>query len=296
MIWYTPVIIRLVTAYVLAPFMQKRIAGLKSRPKRLSLMFFFCAVMSILISSIWEAQINITVGLIMIVGAVNAFGTYCQWSAMNISLSRNSLFTVWDDIIAMTLSYFILRESQFMSLRLGLGIFLSLLAVFLFVLNDFKFKNSEKQTRIDPSFYVFVFCYSIIWGLALFLMKYWAVKTVPISNFTLGWYLGAFIGSLAVLKISKKIDTENSKTKLTKKDVFALLVLGFLTFISLVLGYLSFKLAPQIVVQPIFLVGELALPAIIGLFAFKERKNYTVKEWVFLGVGVFGGYLVGTSI
>jgi hypothetical protein len=38
-------------------------------------------------------------------------------------------------------------------------------------------------------------------------------------------------------------------------------------------AYTAYRLAPQTVVQPLFLVGEMIAPALIGLSVFAEREG-----------------------
>jgi hypothetical protein len=54
-------------------------------------------------------------------------------------------------------------------------------------------------------------------------------------------------------------------------------------------------LAPQTIVQPLFLVGEMIAPALIGLYVFAEREALDRQEQLYFAVGLLGGVLVALS-
>jgi hypothetical protein len=295
--WYLPALARLFTAYLWAPVAIKRVSGQHSRPKRFVIQYLMCAMLSLVVALIFPPVWSKTLVVIFLIAMVNALGAYCQWCAMDLNLSRDSLFTIWDDIIGITLSYFILKESQFLSWHLGIGIILCLSALGAFIWRDLKQKAGSTRTSVPPVFYVYVLTFSLIWGVIIFLMKYWNTASIPATSFIAVWYPGCFVGSLLVFAFMRKKDVkkEVAVTKLTAKNLREIFALSLAIFSSLLLGYLSYGLAPQIIVQPIYLVAEMTLPAIIGLLLFKERKGYDKLDWLLFALAIVGGVVVGTS-
>jgi hypothetical protein len=49
------------------------------------------------------------------------------------------------------------------------------------------------------------------------------------------------------------------------------------------------------VVQPLFLVGEMVAPALIGLYVFAEREALDRHEQLYFVAGLAGGLLVALS-
>ena len=81
----------------------------------------------------------------------------------------------------------------------------------------------------------------------------------------------------------------------TRKDFGFVVIMGSSMMAALALAYLSYERAPQTIVQPIFLVAEMTLPALIGLFVFKERKGFKLTDWCLIAIGIAGGVLAGLS-
>ena len=71
--------------------------------------------------------------------------------------------------------------------------------------------------------------------------------------------------------------------------------LALCVFISLALSYTAYQLAPQNIVQPFFLVGEMILPALIGLFIFSERRGLDKTEKFSFALGALGGIIIAIS-
>ena len=58
---------------------------------------------------------------------------------------------------------------------------------------------------------------------------------------------------------------------------------------------MAYQLAPQTVVQPLFLVGEMVAPALLGLYVFAERNALDRWEYLYFGLGLTGGLVVVLS-
>ena len=231
--------------------------------------------------------------LIALLGFFNGFAAYCQWRAIHISLSKNSLFTFWDDIIGMTLSYSILGESGFINLRSGLGIGLSLAVVILFAIHGYNKAKKNGEEKVNLSFYGYVALYSIIWGVATFVMRYSGVHGKTGGRFIWSWYGGTLLAALVLLIFYKDQSGGQQKASaLTMRDLGVTFVLSACVTASLVFTYASYQQAPQVIVQPIFLVGEMTVPSMLGLYLFKEIKELDWWEKFLFFVGIIGGILV----
>ncbi len=294
--WYWLVMSKILISNGIANVLIKKNVSGHSRTKRFLLQFIFCALITGFISVVTgKFNFSYAAGLVFIVGFFNGLAAYCQWEAIKVSLSKNSLFTFWDDIIAMSLAYFILNEGATLTPILIVGISISLLSVILFVLNDYKkrVQQEKDKTNLPLSFLVYVGIYSLIWGVAVFLMKYFSLKGVGFFTFLPSWYAGASVA--AVLIRLKMRASESTDPAFTAKDILGVLVLSVTIFTGLGLAFLSYGAAPLIVAQPLFLVGEMIVPALIGLYFFKEIKELDYRQKIFFGMGILGGTIISFS-
>ncbi len=296
MAWYVPVFLRILVANVIHPSVSKHVVIKHSLQKRHLLNFSFCSLVAITVAATYgQLTMTATTLFIFCVGVANGWASYCQWKAQGISLSRNSLFTFWDDIIAMSLSYYLLNEGQFLNFQGKLGIVLSVTAVSLLAFHDYR-KKDGVGGKVPGRFYYYVGLYSVIWGVATFLMRKWGVEKVPISTFLASWYTGAWFGSLSIFLCFKKFYPQSTPSPpFTLKDFAFVAIMGSSIMVALALVYLSYERVPQTVVQPIFLVSEMALPALIGLFGFGERQGLKFVDWLLITIGISGGVLAGLS-
>ena len=201
------------------------------------------------------------------IGFFNSFGAYCHWQAIKISLSKTSLFTQTDDIIGMSLGYWLLNETKYLNTGLIFGIILCLGAASLLI-------SGESNIRLIK----YVAIYSIIWGIATFLERYFAITGISFSEFLVGWYGGTLVGISCILFFLKE---EGLAIKVPKKEILSVGILAIAIWLSMFLGYWAAKLAPITVFQPIFMVSEAVLPTLIGLMVFKEIKSLRVKTFIF---------------
>jgi hypothetical protein len=295
-IWLLPVLGKILFAYGLFPIILKANVGLPSRTKRFALQFLFCMILAVITANIISPlTINRATAVIFVLGLMNGIAAYAQWKAIDISLSKNALFTFWDDIIAMGLSYFILNEGKCLTSETYAGITLSLGSVILFSLHSYRRNKQDKQAT-PPRFFLYVGFYSLVWGIATFLMRYFGVAGVSAASFLVPWYLGAFIASLVLLSLTASSQNRTTvKVVLSVRDISWMFALALCVFISLALGYTAYQLAPQNIVQPFFLVGEMILPALIGLFIFSERRGFDKTEKFSFALGALGGIIIAIS-
>lgn len=297
--WYIPVALRVLVANGLAQGFMKHVSGLPSRKKLFALQFGFCALFVVGLATLTNhIALDATALIILAIGFFNGFAAYFHWKAIDISLSKTHLFMFWDDVIAMGLTYWLLGEGKFLNAGIWTGIGLSVAAVVSLIFYSYWKETHEKkkteQKKDTIALFLYVMAFSVIWGCAMFSMKYFTVEGVAIEKFLVSWYVGAFLAALIVLAIypEKKVAGDVEQGSLTLAGVGKAALLAAFILSALGLTYWSLSLAPLIVVQPFFLIGEMILPALIGLYIFKERKDMDVFEKTFFALGIIGGFLV----
>jgi hypothetical protein len=287
MFWLVPVILKIVTAYTLYPWLLKKVSSKKSREKRFALQFSFCAIFAVAIGIITGHFVLGAAALIItLIGVFNGLGAYCQWRAFDLSLSKTSIFTFFDDVIALTLCYIFLKEDRAINTYIIIGTGLGILSAVLFSLYSYR----RERMRVNLQLLMFVGTYSVIWGGAFFFMRYFALKQIGAGTFLPSWYGGTLITALVIMRFSRK-KMANEK-QLTKKDVVGPALLGVFALLALWFTYWSYELAPQTVVQPIYLVAQVVVPTFIGLYFFGEAKTLSKAEWLFFGIGLSGSVFI----
>ncbi len=299
--WLVPVMLVSLVGYVVQPYFNKRIADLPSRTRNLCWQYLFAAIFANLTALVVGVNFfkDPRVIVIVILGIFNAFACYCYWRAIAISLSKTSLFTQADDLTAMVLGSFILGESRLLNFSLGIGIAFSIFAVFLFIVakrrmasRDIQRNDAFCQYDLKNGIAVWVALYSIILGVAMFSMRYFALKGMLLPTFIVGWYSGAFIGALIVFVFAGKAEAGQP---LRIKNALRILPLSLTIFTSLMLAYWARSIAPLIVTQPIFQVAEMILPTAMGLWVFKEMKELNLLSRIAIAVGLAGGIIIALS-
>ena len=145
-------------------------------------------------------------------------------------------------------------------------------------------------------FFFYVGTYSLIWGIANFSMRYYSFKeAMPTGVFLTAWYGGAFLAALTLLFSYQEKGGAANTQRLSARGVIGSAILALCIAVSLALGYWAFKFAPQTAIQPLYLVAEMTVPALIGLFIFKERKGLTRQEWIFFAMGFAGGTMIALT-
>lgn len=298
MLWQIPVLLRVLVAHLIYPFVQKTIVSKPSKTTRLLMQFSCCAVISILLMAITQTSLySPATWQIMGVGFLNGLAAYCSWRAVAISLTKNSVFTFWDDIIGMGLAYFILDENKFLNGWIIFGIALSFMACILFVRHSYQQQKNGKPTDATPlKFFLFVGVYSVVWGVATFLIRYWALNNVPQPQFLFSWYSGASVGALLIWMFYRENTSESTSfSAIPWSERLFIGLAAVIIFVSMWLEYVSLTYAPLIIVQPIFLVSEMVCPALVGLFIFKEYKQFSRQEWGFLAMGLVGSLFIALN-
>lgn len=287
---------RVIIGYMIAPALIKKIATAPSRTRSLAWQYFFSAILALSVALIADANLWETrMVVVTVIGAFNAFACYCHWRAVDISLSRTSLFTQADDLICLGLGYIILGEGKFLSAWLGIGLILSLMSVFMFTFAKTrapKTDNAQMFKRKKWTIGVWVALYSIIWGVAVFSMRYFSLQGMSLPSYIAAWYSGSYIGALAVFLLGGK---KEAGKPLKMAQILRVAPLSLVIWLSLMSAYWAKMLAPITVVQPICQVSEMIFPTLIGLWIFKEAKELNFWSRLAIALGLAGGTTIALS-
>lgn len=291
--WQAALFLRVIVAFVLCQLLIKWLTDRGSRTGSFALQFVVAFVLTC-VAVFFLGGVSFTwfFGAVVALAFANTFGTFFQWKAMAISQTRTALFTFWDDVIAMTLSYFFLAEAKLMSPLIALGVGLSFLSLMLFVRHALrKAKQIGTEVFAVPlRFYIFVALFSIVWGVSYFGQRLWAHQELSIPTFLLAWYTGALVAALLLYIFYN--DASDKKKRLGLSGLFACIVLGMGIVVSMSLGLLAFR-APQVVVQPILFVSEMVIPALLGLYVFREGRQFDRIEGLYFALAILGAFVVG---
>ncbi|MBI2676550.1 MAG: hypothetical protein HYX21_01170 [Candidatus Yanofskybacteria bacterium] len=305
--WQQTVFLRVALANGIASILIKTVASSLSRTKKLSLQFFTCFILSLIFGAIStdldSRQFNGFFLLVIGMGLINSGANYCQWRAMDMNVTKTSLFTQGDDILSMVLAYFILNESRIITLSWSLGIVLVLIAAVLFVTapiaipkeTDDKNKASlrEQGRKNNQAIWKWVMGYNLGWGLTSFMFRVLSLNGLSIFYFLPAWYGSSFIGSLFILFLGNK---EEASGKLTLKNTYPVLLLSLVVFVSLGLFYQAFALAEVLKVRPIFQMGQVMIPLLVGLYVFNEFKDFTKQSKLAMIMGLIGTLVIFANI
>lgn len=305
--WLIPVLLRISLSNGVIPIINKRMTGKPARLKIFTTTFVSAfAISTLLALSLGSWQLNVMTIAVSAMAFVNCFGGYCQWRAIDISLSRNALFTIWDDIIPMVLALIFLGETRILSPLIGVGLFLSFFAIGLLSYSERLKREMEKEKALGegkprPSMRkltLFILGYSVPFGFTNFFMRYWALSDMSPSTFVSSWYRGSIVAALLMLVIGTKINRKNEYVAgpLGKKNALVAIVLGGFGVCNMLLAFWATSLAPIMATQPIGLLSEIVIPSIIGLKLFREHKEMVRLDWIAFGIALLAGVLVAIGI
>jgi hypothetical protein len=294
--WPVAVVVRILAAYVAGPLLLKPIVDKYSQAKLLLLQFAVCFAVALpLAVALNQHHLDWT---IVAVGGANGLAAYCYRKAIALSLSRTALFAFWDDLIAMGLSYGLLHEGQFLNARMLLGIVISVGAVILFTIHGAHQgpPGQEAHERLPLRLYLYAGAYSVMLGFGVFFMRYLGVKNTGLGTFLVNWY-GGVLGAAALLVLALPEEAKDPMvlTAVSWGDRLRIVGLSLVVLTAMSAAYAAYRRAPQTVVQPLFLVGEMIAPALIGLYMFAEREALDRREQLLFAAGLGGGLLVALS-
>ncbi|OGF76937.1 hypothetical protein A3C77_04905 [Candidatus Giovannonibacteria bacterium RIFCSPHIGHO2_02_FULL_45_13] len=330
-IWLLPVFLRLIIGHVLQAALIKKITGQHSRTSRFLLTYLFCSAIGVISALIFgQLALDRVVMIVMIIGFFNAIAAYAHWVASDISMSRASLYLVFDDVLAMALGYYILSEAKFLNNGLSAGASVSLVTALFFMM--YRNKKAELEAKLEAVkigvelpdqalgaakeklLLKCVIYFSVTWGIAMFSMKYFGAQDVPPLKYIWAWYSGSLIGAIVVFVYSKtpikdlrsffaiekifyykKIDEQEDEVLSLSpqaKSILQIFLLSVSMVSSLWASYWAYQAAHLIIIQPTFLVMEMIAPTLIGLYYFKEIKELDANEKTILVIGMLSGMLI----
>lgn len=288
--WQIPMIGVVLVSYVLMPVLIKRISKAPNRTRNLVWQYLFCAAISIMVATI--ARVNLLdyrlLVIALAIGVPNALACYCQWRAVDISLSKTSVATQWDDMTSLALGYLILNEAAVLNAPLVVGIILSVGAALFFTLTKNR-NGGKKEVSKSRTLGLWILVYSLIWGWATFSMRYFALKGVPLPAYVAAWYTGSLLGAVGTYFIAGK---KEAGDPLTLKQIVKVLPLSIAILTSLSMQYWTKIMVPITIFQPIAQVAEMVLPTLIGLYYFKEVKDLKTLSKIIFAVGIAGGLII----
>lgn len=104
--WQIIVFSRVIIGHVLTPALFKKATQTNSAIGSLVWwQFLFCLAFSLIYALIFGFTLKSELWMVVGIGFFNSVGSYCHWQAIKINLSKASLFTQPDDIIAVLLGY-----------------------------------------------------------------------------------------------------------------------------------------------------------------------------------------------
>jgi fructose-specific phosphotransferase system IIC component len=157
--------------------------------------------------------------------------------------------------------------------------------------------RAKKPTSGSPlRLYLYAGAYSVMLGFGLFFMRYLGVQDTGLGTFLVNWYGGVIVAALGlVLLLPEEANDPTTLSAVPWGDRLRIGGLNLVVLTAMSAAYTAYRLAPQTVVQPLFLVGEMIAPALIGLYVFAEREALDRYEQLVFAAGLAGGLLVALS-
>jgi len=285
--WQALFVVRVLVLQIPCTILIKRTAGLGSRTRRLVWQYLLAALFASVFAVAQGAPVVIPdLPWIVLAGFGNGIACYFFWRAYDINLSKTSLFSIARDVIAMALGYVLLEETRYLSGWVIVGVFLSILSALMLSVRG---TNGSDQARasVNRTLLIWVLLFSVIWGVTDFSVRYFSfVRSVHTATFLCEWYVGSFIGAVAVLLLAGKAE---AGARLQTREIAPLALLAALICISFYLTYEIIALAPITIVLPLLRSSDLIAALLIGLYLFGERRELSGRECWATVIGIVGG-------
>lgn len=278
--------------YGILPILSKKIGAVaESRTRKLVWQFFFASLLA-LVATIGTDQISMDMSFLVVsvLGAANAFACYCRWRAYDISMTRSAMVSNLDDLMAMMMGYAILGEAGVLTPTLVTGVLISVMSATVFTIAKpaSSLSNAPKDKLMG-----WVLGYTLIWGAAMFAMRFFSLKGMNSSVYVLAWYGGAWVGSLVVRYVV--MGQEEAGPPLNRHQYVKVLVLAFAVWGSIMLNYAVRSLVPITIIQPFALVAEMAIPTFLGLVVFRELHSLSRLEIITIVGGIAGVTIIAVG-
>lgn len=299
MIWHIYVLLRILVANVLLQCIIKKIVGSSMREKVFFLQFFLCAIFGWVLMVALSLPVDWFILAAFGTGVITTIGTFFQWETTKHSQSVSAITSVFYQFIGMAISYIVFQEGRYLNTLNVSGIVISMGSVILLGIHNGRKTQSKGNQVISPKIWWFVFAYSSLWGISVFLQKYFAAKEYSLPIFIAGWYTGAAcVAGIFLIAHWRKQGMSSAQgfaAHFHWKTLLVSLSCGFCLVASLGLAFWAYQLAPLILVQPILIIAEVIFPALMGFWIFKEAKGLDVRDFTLFAAGIIGAILVATS-
>lgn len=302
--WLVPVALRILICNTLYPwfFKAKILNTVKGNDvafvRFFTFHYFFAALLGFL-TALWLGQTkpDKLLVVIMIIGAANGYAAYCQWKVDQYSLAFAGLTFFMDDVIAMTLGYTVLNETKYLNPGMITGLSFCAVAITLVVYRKYQ-KGAGDEHGVTPKLLFYVLAYTTIWGFAKFSIRYFTLSDPSIiGKWVFGWYGGAFIVAMIIFFFSEFLSNKTRDVKpiplpqMTWKSAVA----GAVIFSGVFLAFWAFTTAPITVVNPIFFTAQMVPRMLIGLYIFKEIKQFDSLEKSYMALSIIGAAIIALS-
>ncbi len=294
--WYVPLLATIANSCAVYPWFLKRwVSNERGLKRRLLLQYIFCLALALAVfAAVHPGTAPGAPLALLVLGAANGFSVYCQWRAVQAHLSKFSLLTFWDDILAIALGYVVLGEAQFINRWLGAGLVCMSVATAGLVGSE-RMRTAKNGNKVGFRFYRFVLYYTTVSGLASFFKRSLALAGISQAEWLLGWYGGSIVTVLA-LSAWLSDDPESTaasdgKRVFLRRDVVLAAASSSFVFANAWTSFWTAQVAPITVFQPVLFVAAMVIPVLIGLFAFKEAKGLGWLEGALMALAALGGFL-----
>src|SRR3989344_4372148 len=183
MTWQVPVALTVIFAYIVHPYVNKKIANDENfKVAKLALFPAFAFVGSLFLFVLGKLTgtvngsmtITADVLFLFLISLLNPIANYFHWQALKTHQSLTAVFTWLDDLVCMALGYIVLSEGKFLTFNTVLGMLMVFSAVVIF--SSFKGSLREISRQQLTNLIVSVAKYSVIWGVVMFLMRFFALR------------------------------------------------------------------------------------------------------------------------
>lgn len=295
--WLMYTLVTVVMGQMVLPTLNKLTADRGSLPRSLVWLYAFASLFCIAASVITQESLHGYVwGFIWIViglGVLDAFAQYGYWRviATPAGLSKASIFGQGEDFVAVGLGYLILDEIRILTPLLALGVVL-LFGSALFFTKDYatRQKKGTQEIAVPFSTWRWIAFYCVVWGIVHFAIRYLALDGMSPLNFLWAYYIGSFLGALAVYQRSS---SEERGPGMTRKQVMKMILIGAVLPTSVGFVYLAKMHTPLTVFQPIFGLAGVIFPVVVlDLWWKKQLRQLSKKGWAAIVLGLIGATIV----
>lgn len=302
--WESVVFLRILGGSVFAPIAFRLLGSVERRERasRIMLQYAWAALFALGIALVWGFTPSDALWPIFITGMFMPLGVYFQWGANAMSVSRSALFSELSAVIPLFLSAVLLAEWRVFA---GNGFLLAgfacvVLGVALHGWSDIKRKRQEEREKkaidvLPAKFYWNALAFALIFALATFFQNVWAKGGVGIPEFMVSWYAGALLSSIVFFAITRRDPRSQAPQMSALKEQFLILLAAVSIVLALSLSFVAFTLVEQTVALPIFSIGAIIGPLLVGMILFKEWKAIHGRAWVYLGIAVIGAFIMALA-